>query len=255
MKSIIWLAPLFSSLFFISCGPTEDDERIKYLQEEIAYLQSSNDNMLEKMTELSIINREDAASIHTSLQIMQEQQGYITQLSEKIQEKDSINFALVSNLKSSLLDVHDSDVDIEVKGSAVYVSLSDKLLFKTASAQVNKEAYEVLGKVARIINDNFDLKVLVQGHTDDVPIHNKYFSDNWDLSASRALAVVRVLQNRYEVDPSQLTAAGQAEYAPKVDNDSPDNRRINRRTEIILRPDLGQFFDLMTLPDFQSPET
>ena len=255
MKNTIWLTQLLGVLILISCGPTEDDERIKYLQAEIAYLQSTNDNMLEKMTELSIINREDAASINTSLEIMQDQQGYIARLSDKIQEKDSINFALVANLKSSLLDVDDADVDIEVKGSAVYVSLSDKLLFRTASAKVNVDAYAVLGKVARIINDNPSLQVLVQGHTDDVPIHNRNFIDNWDLSASRALAVVKILQENYQVGPAQLTAAGRGEYAPKALNKDAHSRSINRRTEIILRPDLGQFFEMLTLSDLQSSET
>lgn len=255
MKSIIVLTAIIGTLFFTSCASTEDDERIKYLQEEIAYLQSTNDNMLEKMTELSIINREDAASINTSLEIMKDQQGYIARLSEKIQEKDSINFALVANLKRSLLDFNDTDVNIKVQGSAVYVSLSDKLLFETASAKVNTDAYRVLGKVARIINDNTNLEVLVQGHTDDVPISNKYYDDNWELSTSRALAVVKILQENYEVNPSQLTAAGRGEYAPKAFNEDAHSRSINRRTEIILRPDLSQFFDMMTLPDFDSPET
>ena len=255
MKNTIWLTQLLGVLILISCGPTEDDERIKYLQAEIAYLQSTNDNMLDKMTELSIINREDAASINTSLEIMQDQQGYIAELSDKIQEKDSINFALVANLKSSLHNIDDTDINIEVKGSAVYVSLSDKLLFRTASAKVNADAYAVLGKVARIINDNDNLQVLVQGHTDDIPINNRNFDDNWDLSTSRALAVVKILQENYLVDPAQLTAAGRGEYAPKVHNKDDHSRSFNRRTEIILRPNLGQYFEMLTLSDLQSSET
>ena len=136
-----------------------------------------------------------------------------------------------------------------------YVSLSDKLLFRTASAKVNADAYAVLGKVARIINDNDNLQVLVQGHTDDIPINNRNFDDNWDLSTSRALAVVKILQENYLVDPAQLTAAGRGEHAPKVHDKDDHSRSFNRRTEIILRPNLGQYFEMLTLSDLQSSET
>jgi len=255
MKKSIYIIPLLS-LFFASCGDdTAYEDRIKSLQDEIDYLQESNGNMLDKMTELAVINSEDANSISESLQLMSEQQEYITELTDKIHQKDSINFALVSNLKSSLIDIDDEDVQVEVKGSAVYVSLSDNLLFKTASSKVSSKAYAVLGKVASIINDQPEIDVLVQGHTDDIPIANKHYRDNWHLSTSRALSVVRILQEKYDVYPGKLTAAGKGEYDPKEENSDAYGRRTNRRTEIILKPELGQFFELLTVPDLQDLET
>lgn len=253
MRKSMILIPLLS-LFFVACGDGDKvyEDRIQHLESEIEYLQSSNDNMLERMTELNVINREDATTIRESMESLNQQYAYIEELSEKIHQKDSINFALVQNLKSSLIDIDDEDVQIEVKGSAVYVSLSDKLLFKSASSKVNKEAYRVLEKVARIIEDNDALEVLVQGHTDNVPIHNKYYNDNWDLSVKRATSVVRILQENFGVYPGKLTAAGRGEFFPKEENESAAGRQTNRRTDIILKPQLGQFFELLQLPDVMS---
>jgi len=253
MRKSIILLPILS-LIFVACGDNDKiyEDRIKHLESEVAYLQSTNDNMLERMTELDVINREDATTIRESMESLNQQYAYIEDLSEKIHQKDSINFALVQNLKSSLIDIDDEDVQIEVKGSAVYVSLSDKLLFKSASSKVNKNAYRVLEKVARIIEDNDELEVLVQGHTDDVPIHNKYYKDNWDLSVKRATSVVRILQDNYGVYPEKLTAAGRGEFSPKDENETAVGRSVNRRTDIILKPRLGQFFELLKAPDVLS---
>jgi len=256
MRNLVFLLSVFS-LVFLSCNDSDIayEDRIKSLQDEIAYLQESNGTMLDRMTELAVINSEDASTINESLRQMGEQQEYISELTNKIHQKDSVNFALVSNLKSSLIDVNDDDVQIEVKGSAVYVSLSDKLLFRSASAKVSSDAYYVLGKVAKIINDQPEIQVLVQGHTDDLPIANKHYRDNWDLSTSRALSVIRILQDKYEVFPGKLTAAGRGEFDPKIDNDDAAGRKANRRTEIILKPQLGQFFELLTVPELQDLET
>ena len=253
MRKSVILLPIVG-LLFVGCGDSDKlyEDRIKHLESEISYLQGRNDNMLERMTELDVINREDATTIRESMESLNQQYAYIENLTEKIHQKDSINFALVQNLKSSLIDIEDEDVQIEVKGSAVYVSLSDKLLFRSASSKVNKAAYRVLEKVARIIEDNDALEVLVQGHTDNVPISNKSYKDNWDLSVKRATSVVRILQDNFGVYPGKLTAAGRGEYAPKDENDTSSGRQINRRTDIILKPRLGQFFELLQAPDILS---
>lgn len=252
MKKSIYFLPMLAILL---CACNNDEvytDRIEHLESEIDYLQNTNDNLLERMAQLDIINREDATTIKESMESLNQQYEYIEELSEKIHQKDSINFALVQNLKSSLIDIDDEDVEIKVKGSAVFVSLSDKLLFSSASSRVNKNAYAVLEKVARIIQDNGDMEVLVQGHTDDIPIDNKYHKDNWDLSVKRATAVVRILQDKYDVLPSKLTAAGKSEYSPKTENETSEGRRTNRRTDIILKPKLGQFFELLQAPDILS---
>ncbi|MBL0100313.1 MAG: flagellar motor protein MotB [Saprospiraceae bacterium] len=165
-----------------------------------------------------------------------------------MQYKDSVNLALAMNLKKSLSDFNDSDVSIEVKKGVVYISLSDNMLFKTASANINAGADKVLAKIAGILNDQKELDILVEGHTDNVPMANECIADNWDLSAKRATAVVRMLQTKYKVDPSRMTAGGRSEYIPKSSNASPAGKAENRRTEIIILPKLDQFFKLMEAP-------
>ncbi len=152
------------------------------------------------------------------------------------------------NLKRSLSNINDDDVQVEVKGGVVYVSISDKLLFRSGSSKITSEANEVLNTLALVINDHSDLNILVEGHTDDVPISNSCMDDNWDLSVKRATSVVRTLVDDYYVDPQRMTAAGRSQYIPKADNSSSSGRGINRRTEIIITPKLDQFFQLLEGP-------
>jgi chemotaxis protein MotB len=149
------------------------------------------------------------------------------------------------NLKRSLVDINDDDVQIEVKKGVVYISLSDKMLYKSGSAEINPKAHAVLGKIAKILNDRKELDILVEGHTDNVPISTTLYADNWDLSAKRATSVVRVLQWKYNVDPERMTAGGRSEYVSKAVNSTAQGRQLNRRTEIILLPQLDQFFKLL----------
>jgi len=224
--------------------------QVMQLEKQLEHLQNSNSSLLDRMADLSVINQADAESIKSSLESLNRQQEYIAELSDIIEEKDSINNALVYNLRRSLDDFHDEDVDIEVRGSAVYVSISDKLLFNTGSSQILPAATSVLQKVSQIINDNDQLNVLVEGHTDNMPISNTKYQDNWDLSAMRATAVVRKLERDFFIRPERLTASGRGEYIPRANNESLTGRQKNRRTEIILTPKLDQFFDLLKEPEF-----
>ncbi|MCB0676842.1 MAG: OmpA family protein [Saprospiraceae bacterium] len=221
------------------------DTQIGLLEDQIATLKSTNTNLLDRMTDLSIVSKAGAESIQKSLETINERNQYIKNLTSDIQRKDSLNLALVTNLKRSLANVNDEDIQIEVKKGVVYVSLSDKMLFKSGSDQINSRAEEVLGKVAKVINDHKGIEILVEGHTDSVPIKNDRIRDNWDLSVLRATAVVRNLQTKHGVDPARMTAGGRSEYLPKATNDSKDGRSLNRRTEIIIIPKLDQFFELM----------
>jgi chemotaxis protein MotB len=119
------------------------------------------------------------------------------------------------------------------------------LLFKSGSSLVSDAALTVLEKVARVLNANPQLEILVEGHTDSVPIKNACVLDNWDLSAKRATAVTRILQNNYNIDPVRMTAGGRAEYSPLVSNDTQEGRASNRRTRIVILPQLDQFFKLL----------
>lgn len=223
--------------------------QVDQLEKQIDHMQKTNSSLLDRLAQLSVINQTEAESIKNSLQSLNRQQEYIVELADIIEEKDSINDALVYNLRNSLLDFDDDDVEIEVRGSAVYVSISDKLLFNTGSSKVLNGANSVLEKVSRIINDNDQLNVLVEGHTDNLPISTDKYTDNWDLSALRATAVVRKLEQDFYITPGRLTASGRGEHVPKADNQSQLGRQKNRRTEIILTPKLDQFFELLKEPE------
>ena len=224
------------------------NEQIDQLNEELTYLRGTNANLLDRMTDLSVISKTGAENLGKSLESISQQYAFIEGLSDKIQLKDSLNLALVMNLKRSLDDINDEDVQIEVKEGVVYVSISDKLLFQSGSSKINSLARSVLGKLALVLNDHAEMNILVEGHTDNVPINNNCTIDNWDLSTKRATAVVRYLQTRHQVDPTRMTAAGCGEYKPKTDNLTGVSRSVNRRTEIILTPKLDQFFQLLEAP-------
>ena len=209
-------------------------------------MKKTNTNLLDRLSDLSVINKSGAESIRKSLDALNEQGKYIKDLNSSIQRKDSVNLSLVMNLKRSLADINDEDVTVEVKKGVVYISISDKLMFASGSANVNSKAEAVLAKVAKVVNDHKDLDILVEGHTDAVPISTPEFKDNWDLSAKRATSVVRLLQTKFGVDPERMTAGGRGEYEPQSGNNSRAGRKQNRRTEIIVTPKLDQFFNLMT---------
>jgi chemotaxis protein MotB len=197
------------------------------------------------MSELSIVSKAGADNIKKSLEALNEQSRYIKDLNSSVRRKDSTNLALVMNLKRSLSDINDEDVSVEVKKGVVYISISDKLLFKSGSAEINQKAEAVLEKVAKVVNDHKELDILVEGHTDNVPISTDCLKDNWDLSTKRATSVVRMLQGKFMVMPERLTAGGRSEFIPKAANDNPETRKLNRRTEIIVTPKLDQFFQLL----------
>lgn len=228
---------------------TQKDEQIAQLESQLNHLQTSNSSLLDRLSDLSVISKNESASIQNSLESLNRQNEYIQNLTTKIHEKDSINLALVTNLRRSLDDFNDDDIQINVEGSAVYVSISDKMLFRSGSALLSENANIVLNKVSKIINDQGNMNVLVEGHTDNVPIHTDKIHDNWDLSVLRATAVVRRLQDKYNVDPTRLTAAGRSEFTPKSDNETRIGKSENRRTEIIITPQLGQFFELLQAPE------
>lgn len=258
MKKFGILVVLAAILAFSSCNKgkikeleqqlTFKDQQIKDLEEEVTYLKETNSNQMDLMEDLSIVSKTGAESIKKSLENMTDQYSHIKDLNTRIQAKDSLNLALVMNLKRSLTDINDEDVQIEVRGGKVHVSISDKLLFRSGSSKLSSRAEEVLDKIAMVINDHSDLDILVEGHTDDVPIENSCIEDNWDLSAKRATAVVRTLQKEYYVDPQRLIAAGRSEYVPKEDNSTAEGRSKNRRTEIVIMPQLDQFFKLLETP-------
>ena len=227
-------------------------DQVTQLKQQIDHLQKTNGSLLDRMSDLSIVSKAGAKSIEKSLESLSNQYDFIQDLTTKIQTKDSLNLALVLNLKRSLSNINDEDILVEVRGGLVHVSISDKLLFKSGSSTISRDAREVLGKIAGIINDHEDLEVMVEGHTDDIPMNNDCIADNWDLSVKRATAVVRMLQNDHYVEASRMTAAGRSEFVPKSDNETALGRSANRRTEIVLAPRMDQFFKLLEAPELMN---
>lgn len=171
--------------------------------------------------------------------------AYIKELVASKNKSDSLNMVLTNNLTRSLSQSDLQDVDVKVLKGVVYISLSDKMLYKSGSYDISDRAGDVLSKVAKIINDYNQYEVLVEGNTDNVPISRPNIRNNWDLSALRASSVVQALQNTYGVDPKRLTAGGRGEYNPVATNDTEEGKSLNRRTQIIITPKLDQFMALI----------
>jgi chemotaxis protein MotB len=152
---------------------------------------------------------------------------------------------LVMNLKGAIGNLDDEDINIKVDKGVVYIDISDKLLFKSGRYEVTPQAKTVLGKVAQVLKNQPDIEFMVEGHTDNVPYRSGVLLDNWDLSVKRATSVVRILQNEYQLDPAKMAAAGRSEYKPLTDNSTAEGRATNRRTRIVILPQLDQFFQLL----------
>jgi chemotaxis protein MotB len=170
----------------------------------------------------------------------------LTELEAIIRRQDSITNALNEIVKRALLSFNSEELTVEMKNGKVYVSLSDKLLFKSASADIEDKGQEAIKKLGEVLNKNLEIDVLIEGHTDNVPLRSTInFKDNWDLSTERAANIVRILSDLSKVSPKRLTAAGRSEYMPKASNDTPEGRAKNRRTEIILTPKLDELYKLI----------
>ncbi|MBD0822736.1 OmpA/MotB family protein [Aestuariibaculum marinum] len=161
--------------------------------------------------------------------------------------KDSMNAAITYNIKNTASDIDESDdIAVKVEETVVMISISDKMLFKSGSYRVTDKADAILQKIADVINSEESLDVMVEGHTDDKKmIESASVKDNWDLSVLRATSVVKRLQNNFEVAPEKLIAAGRSFYQPLVSNDTAENRAKNRRTRIVILPNIDKFFALM----------
>lgn len=162
--------------------------------------------------------------------------------------KDSMNLAVAYNLEKTISESHlneDDDFSVNINETVVMISIADNMLFNTGSYRLNSKSDQLLQKLADVINSEESLDVMVEGHTDSRTINTEFISDNWDLSVLRATSVVRKLQSKYNVAPSKLIAAGRSSYEPLADNDTKENRAKNRRTRIIILPNIDKFFALM----------
>lgn len=216
------------------------------LNKQLAFLKENNTQALKQLQDLSVISSAQAESIKKSMDNIGAKDSYIQTLQQQMARKDSLNMALVMNLKGAIGNLDDKDINIKVDKGVVYIDISDKLLFKSGKFDVTDQAKTVLGKVATVLKNQPDIEFMVEGHTDNVPYKGGgQLLDNWDLSVKRATSVVRILQNQYGLDPAKMSAAGRGEYSPLAPNDSPESKAANRRTRIVILPQLDQFFKLL----------
>ena len=212
---------------------------------ELARLRSQNDKLIGNMGEMATLSKKEAENLEKSLEKINEKDKQIRSLQDAIDRKDSVTFALVTSIKGAIGDLGDEDIQIKVDKGAIFVSISDKFLFKSGSFRLNSNAMNVLAKVAKILEAKADFEVMIEGHTDNVSYRKGDLEDNWDLSTKRATSIVRVLQEDFKIDPARMTAAGRAEYVPIAENETAEGRAANRRTRIIILPKLDQFYGMI----------
>ena len=217
--------------------------RLSELQERLADMKASNQSLIETSKDMTVLTTKGASNLEKSLESLKEKDLKISRLQDALTKKDSVTLALVTSLKKEV-GLNDEDIEINVEKSVVFISLSDKLLFKSGSYRITDRATEILGKVATVINSKPTFEAMVEGHTDNVPYKSGVLEDNWDLSVKRSTAIVRALQE-LGVSPAQLIAAGRGDHLPLVDNMSAENRAINRRTKIYILPKIDQFYEMI----------
>ncbi|TDE03327.1 OmpA/MotB family protein [Flavobacterium sandaracinum] len=210
-----------------------------------ATLKEQNQGLISVSKDMTVLSTKGAQNIEKALESIKEKDLKISRMQDALTKKDSVTLALVTSLKSSV-GISDPDIEINVEKGVVFISIADKLLFKSGSYEVTDRAKMVLAKVAKVVNDKPDFECMVEGHTDNVPYNGTgVLLDNWDLSVKRSTSIIRVLTNQLGVKPEQLIAAGRSSYIPLVSNDSAENRSRNRRTRIVVLPKIDQFYEMI----------
>ncbi|KIA86792.1 OmpA family protein [Flavobacterium sp. AED] len=215
------------------------------LSATVAGLKEHNQTLINTSKDMTVLTTKGAENIEKALESIKEKDLKISRMQDALTKKDSVTLAVVTSLKSAV-GISDPDIEINVEKGVVFISIADKLLFKTGSYDVTDRAKGVLAKVAKVVNDKPDFECMVEGHTDNVPYNGSgILLDNWDLSVKRSTSIIRVLTNQLGVKPEQLIAAGRSSYVPLVANDSAENRARNRRTRIVVLPKIDQFYDMI----------
>ena len=227
------------------------EKRVEVYNAQVNSLQSDNANLTDSNNQKMDLLADNSALMSENMKV--KLQETLAKLPPESLEgaktlKDSMNIAIAYNLEQSINENNiDNDGDIEVKidQTVVMISVADSLLFRSGSFTVSSKAHSLLTKLADVIKAEPSIDVMIEGHTDSKGIHTETIVDNWDLSVKRSTAIVRVLQNKYKVDPARLIPSGRSSYVPLTDNSSYKNRARNRRTNIIIMPNLNKFFALM----------
>jgi chemotaxis protein MotB len=234
-------------MFLSRSGTLEEDTtqygiRFRNLMNEKNFLEESSTSEKQYLSsELTAKGKE----LEQKEKLLQEREKKLQELQDLIAKKDQAVNDLRTKVNNALVGFKSDELSVELKNGKVYVSLAEKLLFKSGSAMVDPKGKEALGKLAAVLEKNPDIDVMIEGHTDNVPLIPGKFDDNWDLSVSRATSIVRILTEDNNVEPKRVTAAGRSEFVPLVSNDTPEGKARNRRTEIILSPKLDELFQIL----------
>ena len=231
-------------------------ENIEGLKGNITDLNQSITDIEKKYNELSGEKLSESEQFNLALKqksdelkekerILAEREKALYELRQVISRQDSITNRLNDILRNALLGFNSDELSVEIKNGKVYVSMSDKLLFKSGSAAVETKGKEAIKLLAGVLDKHIDIDILIEGHTDNVPIKTAIYRDNWDLSVARATSIVRILTDDYKITPTRLTASGRGEFLPRATNETPEGRASNRRTEIILSPKLDEIMQLL----------
>ncbi len=222
--------------------------QIDSLSQQIAALAQQGNDLKHKNTDLTADAASRQALLSKSKQDLLNQQAKLEHLQELMDRQKKAIEEIKKKMSDALVGFKSSELSVAIKNGKVYVSLQENLLFPSGSAVVNPKGKEALGKLAVVLNQNPEITVDIEGHTDSIPIHGKY-QDNWDLSLARAASIVHILTTDYRVDPTRVIASGHSQYDPVQSNSSPEGRALNRRTDIILSPKLDQLYQLLQTPD------
>ena len=210
--------------------------RIRALNGKVTHLNG-------KVSELGSENEENNKQLNLTKSQIAEQKRRLEQLQALIQKATE---ALRKKIADALAGFNSNELTVTRRNGKVYISMQESLLFPSGSAVVNPKGKDALSKVAKVLNAGKEININIEGHTDSIPIHNKIYADNWALSTARATSIAHVLIDEYEVTPTKLTASGRSEYDPVAPNKTPEGRAKNRRTEIILEPNLDELTQLMS---------
>jgi chemotaxis protein MotB len=210
-----------------------------------AQVQTLNDEKVSMQNEYSSVQKDLTALSNESKMTISDQARRLKTLQALIQAQKDVMMKLKNSIADALMNYKNDELFVYIKDGNVYVSLEEKLLFKSGSDVVDPKGKEALKSLTAVLNSAQDIKVLIEGHTDNVPIKTKLFQDNWDLSTARAVSILRIMTEAYGFNPVRITASGKGEFHPVKSNDTDEGRAANRRTEIILSPDLNEIYKLL----------
>lgn len=217
----------------------------KNLENRLSGQKNINENQSAQLSEKDKELQNKLQDLQNKDKDLQEKERMLREMQAIIARQDELTKKLNQTLRDALVGFNSDELTMEIRDGKVYVSMSDKLLFKSGSTAVEPKGVDALKVLADVLNKNQDIQILVEGHTDNVPIKTAVFKDNWDLSVARATSITRMMNEKYGVAATRMTASGRGEYFPKASNETPEGKAKNRRTEIILSPKLDEIMNLL----------